>query len=252
MAWQSKKQGLTGFLWWSTFWLETFPNKAYLGKPAFPDIPLDVTTDEGYFDRDVRVNWAGTIVYPGKNITPMPSIRLETFRDGIEDYEYLTLLEKLTKQVTAIPEYQTRKGNEVIYAAKQLCEIPDNIWHSTDQYTHDSQLLFERRREIGNMIEQLSEIINTCIIDKSTEQSGIQTIKGIVKISRDTNGMVNAIKLLSDNGKVLCNITIDDKSRELMSLDGKSVTLTGMVKIVPGFNDSNKWMELDESKPVVP
>jgi hypothetical protein len=45
-----------------------------------------------------RPNRDSTLIYPGKN-GPVNTIRWEYFRDGLEDYEYLKLLEKIIKEV---------------------------------------------------------------------------------------------------------------------------------------------------------
>lgn len=42
-------------------------------------------------------NGMGNYVYPGKDGRILPSLRLENLRDGVEDYEYLVLLKKLSQ-----------------------------------------------------------------------------------------------------------------------------------------------------------
>lgn len=50
-----------------------------------------------------RDNWSGSLFYPGGHEgstpdLPVPSIRLELLRDGIEDYEYATILRRLLQE----------------------------------------------------------------------------------------------------------------------------------------------------------
>jgi len=74
-VWYCWKVGATGYMYWSinqwpkgSPWTETF---------TFP-----------------RQNGNGSMYYPGKH-GPVHTIRLETFRDGMEDYEYFYLLRSL-------------------------------------------------------------------------------------------------------------------------------------------------------------
>jgi hypothetical protein len=245
LFWQSKKLGLTGFLWWSTFWMEGFSNKLSSGNPAFPEVPIDLTTEEGYYDRDVRCNWGGTIIYPGKDLTPLPSIRLEVFRDGIEDYEYLMLLEKLTSKAGRMPEFGTIKGENLLWEARQLCNVPDNIWHSMDQYTHDNSVIFERRREIGNMIEQLSDIVSTGEPNSAIPAATPMEFRGIIQTARDTTGIVIGIKIVSQQDSY--NLIMNSVAKRLSQSAGKSVTVKGTVKYNPdGGSKNKKWIEITE------
>ena len=83
----------------------------------------------------VSVNGDGLLIYPGKEMTPLPSIRLEVIRDGVEDYEYLVLLEQAA-------------GDE---AVKGLVDrIAPNWW----QYCREPSRLLEVRRELAERIVQ--------------------------------------------------------------------------------------------------
>jgi hypothetical protein len=60
------------------------------GEERWPDVPWDQEKAATY--REFKVNGDGFLIYPGRDWTPWPSVRLENVRDGIEDYEYLWLL----------------------------------------------------------------------------------------------------------------------------------------------------------------
>ena len=68
----------------------------------------------------------------------MGSLRLECVRDGIEDYEYLTILEKLI-------------------GGDDTTTVIRSITTSLSDYNEDPDELYARRTAIGNLIEKLSK-----------------------------------------------------------------------------------------------
>ncbi|MEN8254867.1 MAG: glycoside hydrolase domain-containing protein [Verrucomicrobiota bacterium] len=160
LFWQMRKAGATGLLYWSTTWWEGFSATPASSEPCFPDIPMKMKEHEVYTGiGSLHVNGDGLLLYPGKDMTPLPSIRLEIIRDGIEDVEYMFLLEELIGKVEAIPVYQTHSGALLLKHAKTLLEVPGEISRSLEDYTKDPQVILERRKELSNMIEQLVDIL---------------------------------------------------------------------------------------------
>ena len=78
LHWINYAYGLRGFLHWGFNWWWKDP----FGEPN-PDLPPGDTH----------------ISYPGKGGKPLPSLRLEAMRDGLEDYELLKLLEEEIERV---------------------------------------------------------------------------------------------------------------------------------------------------------
>lgn len=81
MPWIAFRVGATGFEYWEMFasWKNNLGNKSWWRNP--------------------RTSWKlakphgdGLLIYPGPAGEPISSLRLESLRDGIEDYEYLVLL----------------------------------------------------------------------------------------------------------------------------------------------------------------
>ena len=81
----------------------------------------------------------GMLYYPDLG----PSVRLEMIRDGIDDYEYFCILDRLTKDQ---PDHPARK----------LLSIPEDIVQEVARYTTDPQLLRAYRRKLAEAIEELS------------------------------------------------------------------------------------------------
>lgn len=93
-------------------------------------------------------NGDGMWVYPGPDSTPLASIRLENFRDGLEDYAYVKLLEKklaAAEKSGADPDW-CRK-------ARAALEIPENLVANLRKHTQDLKELQVWRSRLADMIE---------------------------------------------------------------------------------------------------
>ncbi|HTZ00554.1 MAG TPA: glycoside hydrolase domain-containing protein, partial [Rhodocyclaceae bacterium] len=123
LPWQQKREGFQGLLYWSVCaW-----NKSIIKDPWEN---MDTLGTGFYGD--------GSLVYPGRKVGvdgPVSSQRLEVFRDGLEDYDYLALADQLL-------------GPEVTagYVAK--------IARSLTDYERDPQKLEPVRGELGAALEK--------------------------------------------------------------------------------------------------
>jgi hypothetical protein len=83
LLWQQKREGIEGLLYWhTTYWDKKFT--------ADPWLNMDTIGTGFYGD--------GSLLYPGKKVGidgPVGSLRLETLRDSLEDFDYLTLADRL-------------------------------------------------------------------------------------------------------------------------------------------------------------
>ncbi len=113
LFWQCRKFDVEGFLYWCVNYWEKNPWQ-------------DTQTYPGG-------NGDGSLLYPGEE-GPVSSIRWEIIREGIQDYDYLSLLE-------------AKVGKEK--AKRWLDGIVENL----TQYTQDPQRLEQRRIEIGKILE---------------------------------------------------------------------------------------------------
>jgi hypothetical protein len=89
-------------------------------------------------------NGDGTLFYPGTPATiggtthiPVESIRLKLIREGLEDYEYLTMFEKAA-------------GREVV------SRLVDSLVRNTHNFDHDPAKLYGLRQSIGQELNRLS------------------------------------------------------------------------------------------------
>ncbi|MBM3474400.1 MAG: DUF4091 domain-containing protein [Armatimonadetes bacterium] len=136
---QTWQHHVTGVLYWGlNYWLDW-------GKPPvaprFPNAPWRGVTDNegaGYCGD-------GYFIYPGPAADqPLSSIRLETLRDGVEDYEYLYALNELARQKD-VPEEVTR-----------LLAVPPEVAATLTDFTRDPVVFRKYREAVAEWIERLA------------------------------------------------------------------------------------------------
>ncbi len=84
---------------------------------------------------------------------PVPSIRLEFLRQGIEDYEYLVMLESLIKE-------NPNLGKNLVKRANELLAIPGEIFTDGKTYTKNPALLYDHRQKVAELIERINKSLN--------------------------------------------------------------------------------------------
>lgn len=131
LFWQAWQRHATGVLYWRVnYWYGLLPTTG--DEPRWPDVPWDCEKLTTY--REFKVNGDGWLIYPGRDWTPLPSVRLENIRDGIEDYEYLWLLRELD------PE-------------NKLLVVGDDISQSLTKYCRDPKTIEAKRLAVARAIE---------------------------------------------------------------------------------------------------
>lgn len=88
----------------------------------------------------------------GPDGTPLPTIRLENFRDGLEDYAYFRILEATAAKVEASPELRAQKG-EWLQQAKALLTVPPSVVKSLTDYSRNPGDLYSYRAALAGAIE---------------------------------------------------------------------------------------------------
>ncbi len=151
LFWQAWQKQVTGILYWCVCWWDKIPGPTS-GKAHFPDAAIHLKEAGSY--RDLGVNGDGILIWPGPNMTPWPSQRLEIIRDGIEDYEYLALLSRTLKSVRDLP-IDRRPARELLARAQGLLDVPSEISRSFTDYCKAPEVLAARRHAVAEMIERL-------------------------------------------------------------------------------------------------
>jgi len=138
MGAQTAKYRPDGFLYYQTsIW-----NGKQIRKGPFTDWdPRSWTTFHG----------DGSWTCLGPDGTPLPTIRLENFRDGVEDYAYARLLEKAIAQVEGNPELTVRQRQWLV-RAKSALRVPDGLSRSMTEYTDDPADVYRWRRGMAKAL----------------------------------------------------------------------------------------------------
>jgi hypothetical protein len=107
--------------------------------------------DAANFAKDQNGN--GSLYYPSAE-GPVPSIRIEVLRDGMEDYEYLYLLRELIQRATAAGGADAA----LLERAGRLAAVDPALIDSLRSYAKDPQALLDARDAVADMIEQLQAL----------------------------------------------------------------------------------------------
>ena len=131
LPWMCWKYGMKGLLYWSVNYWTTNP---------YQD-PMNTKWQQ---------NGNGSLYYPGPN-GPVPSLRLEVLRDGMEDYEYLARLAEVVAQAKA----GGSAPSERIQQAEGLLAVDASLVESMRTYAKDPAVLERNRTAVAELIEKL-------------------------------------------------------------------------------------------------
>lgn len=174
LFWQQKDCGVDGFLYNSVnFWYNGDPWEVSETNTKYPGVYGD-----------------GVLVYPGARLGidgPVSSLRLEAMRDGIEDFEYLTMLEE--KLGTA--------------AAKKYISM---VSESVTTYTHDENVFAEARIALGDAVEKAMNSTAPAMMGDVNGDGKVNSTD-IALLKRAVSGAI----VLDDNAKFVSDINGDSR-----------------------------------------
>lgn len=190
--------GALGYEFWGADWYTRNPFIWGSHKDRISNIK------PGVYKRNRFPNGDGYFVYPGallgysKNKV-ISSIRLETIRDGLEDYEYYIMLDKMARNV------KDKAALATLEKIKTLVPIPNSGGRQSAELLPDPDLLtVEYRNKIAQHIERLNdtEPIKPINFIKTSTKGAAKKMKtrkllsllGIVAISTMTNINASEVK----------------------------------------------------------
>ena len=160
--WMQKDYGVEGELYWGTTLFDYYKGG---GNYVTRDVWTNPYTSEG-------LPGDGYLCYPGKEGDGIvgrnmliPTLRLEAIRDGMEDYEYLTLAE--AKMQKFIEKYSIDAD-----AKELLSTYTQALFRSVGDYEHDSSLLTQQRKLIAEYL--LSD--DTTLVTTKINADGSNTV----------------------------------------------------------------------------
>ena len=158
--WASYQFGFKGILIWSsTSWNSTTVSPKGMLQNQWED-PYCFTSSQQMIQRLLAVG-DGTLFYPHNRKPnedkttaytgyPIPCVRLEILRDGIEDFEYLTMLEERIPKMNAS---DAAKARNLLVLPKEAYQ--DDSLTDSEAYTiQDPQILIQRREQIATLLEK--------------------------------------------------------------------------------------------------
>lgn len=145
LSWMQRMNKVEGNLYWNTV------GYARVEEKTGEWVPGNVWKDPLM---NPVANGEGVLIYPGAPLGihgPVPSIRVESIREGMEDYEYLATLESLL-QVSAkrlgLTDFDIEGQMNLYYA---------RLFRWLNDYDHDPQKVLQVRREIAERIVGLQK-----------------------------------------------------------------------------------------------
>jgi hypothetical protein len=116
----------------------------------WPQVPWNTFTFGGY-------NGDGLLIYPGPNCTPLPSLRLEVVRDGIEDYELLVLLETLARELKA--KDKSGKYGFIVDEAMHLTNVSTNVVADLTHFTSEPDVILAQRSRVAGQALRIRRLL---------------------------------------------------------------------------------------------
>jgi len=158
--WQTWQRKISGILIWeTTYWTSDAAFPGSLQNPYEDPMAYVAGVAKPAEKRSYWGNGDGRFVYPPEaaaagSKTPVPDgpvscIRWEMLRDGIEDLDYLNILDR------AIRENRLAVDEKVLAEAKSLLTVPPEITKSMQEFATGPEPILERREAVAKMIEQL-------------------------------------------------------------------------------------------------
>jgi hypothetical protein len=94
----------------------------------------------------------GNLVYPGPDGRIYPSLRLENLRNGVADYEYLTMLKNRIETL----KKSNCQDKALLDKAEALLIIPADVAVAVNNYSSDPDNLLKYRVKVAEMIEGIN------------------------------------------------------------------------------------------------
>ena len=148
--WQSWKFGVTGLLYWGlAVW-----NDNLQGEARWPEVPWNPATWRN--EAGAAHTGDGQLLYPGQDLLPLSSVRLENLRDGIEDYEYLWVLRDLTEKLK-----RAGSNTPLVSKAEETLAISDDLVADLTHFTQEPQKLRKARAQVAELIQKARKVLGS-------------------------------------------------------------------------------------------
>ena len=152
LPWMNWKYDIGGFLYWSAIWFGEDNLKGDSPEAKWPHRPWVAATYSTEWEGKRHIfNGDGQFIYPGPDGTALSSIRLEALRDGMEDYEYLYLLDR------GLAMLEKAKLSPELVAEGRAWLAGQQVVRSFTDWAHEPDTLFAAREEVGSLVERVHQ-----------------------------------------------------------------------------------------------
>ncbi|MBI3922611.1 MAG: DUF4091 domain-containing protein [Armatimonadetes bacterium] len=115
--------------------------------------------DKGPFTDWNPISWTvyhgdGSWFCSGPGGKPVPTIRLENFRDGLEDYAYFCLLSEILRKYETKRESLSAKQKEWLAEAREAARVQESLVKSMSEYSRDPAAVYSWRDRVGDLIDR--------------------------------------------------------------------------------------------------
>ncbi|HNY26597.1 MAG TPA: DUF6067 family protein [Candidatus Sumerlaeota bacterium] len=101
----------------------------------------------------------GSWICVGPDGRPLPTVRLENFRDGLDDYAYAIQLEKRIRETEKLPaDGLNADRKQWLQDAKQALPVPEALMKSLTEFSLDPAVLYAWRNRIGDLLDSAVEL----------------------------------------------------------------------------------------------
>ena len=153
LFWQTWQYHCTGVLYWGLNYWSGMDRPLTPEQRAFPRGPWQSTTTGANY------MGYGYFIYPGFTPDkPLSSLRLETIRDGIEDYELLHLLNSLVERgagVSVRGAGTPARDPATLARAREVLKVRPEVSKNLRDFDRNGEAMDRERAEIVRLIGRL-------------------------------------------------------------------------------------------------
>ena len=234
------KYKISGYEFWGVDWYTWDPLE--WGTHSV----ISQTETPGNVKRTRYPNGDGYILYPGKKYgldTPIPSVRSEALRDGVEDYEYYAKLEELVLKT------KDAQAAETLEKIKEYVSIPNAGGRNSTYIMPDPNEFLELRNAAGAHIDRLVKSLRGDLGYNAWIKATMPEL--------DENSSAPSASPMNDGFSNLekfafglpPEISVSGENRRIFKIEGGSLTLKGRksVNIIPQTSpDMKNWSNISE------
>lgn len=233
LSWMQADYGVVGNLYWATNLYNAYTSEEFLEDPY--DYAMRYQGAGG-------ANGDGFLFYPGNKYGiegPVGSIRLQTIRDGMEEYEILRCIEDTYEEIAQ--KFKDAGSSAEVDFEKVYSLISENLYSGTSVYT--TQTYFDQARAlmaslaeltaIGGVVSSLEITSDSVVVQLALPDSctvNYDGSKGEVVTSTPAEGykLYTFTQPISDDANVFgCSVVQGDKTISFsMELGGQISTYT--------------------------